>query len=105
MVKLTDGAAKALHGMGGKLVLELERGGCAEYKYKFRLSGSSHVEYEAYDIDFADLGELRVSIPVSDTDKLGGVEIDYVKTIVKRGFVVKSNPYAEEKCGCGISFR
>ena len=75
-------------------------GGCSGYSYA---------------LDFLDLGEededdlvmnlegLNVYIDPHSAQLLTGVEIDYVSTLSRKGFVF-NNPNATTTCGCGASF-
>jgi len=77
----------------------LEKGGCAEYKYKF-----SFIKPEGECETFVTDG-IRVIIPVRDIDKLSQIEIDHESNLLGEKFVISHNPYVTEKCGCGISIR
>ena len=99
MINLSSAAHDQILKIGGHLYLSLENGGCAEYKYKF-----STVKSEFELIEYT-IREVKVLIPLLQKEQLESVSIDYEVSLMRRAFVVKTNSYVSEKCGCGISFR
>ena len=98
-MRITEAACRKLEKLGCHLYLSLELGGCEEYKYKFSLTPFD-LEPKEYVFDL-----VRVFIPASQVQKLGGIELDFESNLVRSGFTIKENPSIKEKCRCGISFR
>ena len=73
-------------------------GGCSGYSYALDFSEESDEGDISLDFD-----GLLVHIDPHSAQILNGVEIDYVETLQKRGFVF-NNPNAKTTCGCGSSF-
>jgi len=104
-ITLTDKAVSAV-----KLAIEEEGlaetalrvavvgGGCSGYSYALDFADESDEDDLAMDFD-----GLPVWIDPHSAQLLQGVEIDYIETLQKKGFVF-NNPNAKTTCGCGSSF-
>lgn len=106
-IKLTEAAATqikvllteaSLPEATAGLRLGVTGGGCAGYSYTFDLGK----EPAHFDSVFEQFG-ARVFCDKKSYLFLNGTEIDYQKTTMSQGFVVK-NPNSKGSCGCGSSF-
>ncbi len=98
-MKLLDLAYIQLKNKNKNLYVFLEKGGCAEFQYKFSFEVPEHnVVKFCFDDIFVVIDEIN-------TDKLSGIEIDYKSTLMYKCFYIKHNPYEAENCKCGISFK
>ena len=99
MISITNKAADKLRSLDRSAIrIFLQKGGCATYKYGFSL-----------DMDTPDLiktshNGIDIMVSEEDLDKLSEVEIDHESNLMGEKFVIGFNPYATEKCRCGISF-
>ena len=74
-------------------------GGCSGYSYALDFLEEDPDE-EDLELDFSG---LAVVMDPHSAQLLNGVEIDYIETLQKKGFVF-NNPNATRTCGCGSSF-
>ncbi len=82
----------------GALKIAVAGGGCAGYEYAMALAH----EPEPTDIITSSEG-VEVYIDGHSAHLIAGAEIDFVDSMVGRGFSVR-NPNAQTTCGCGSSF-
>ena len=94
-------AEQAAGGVGEKLHLRLRvvGGGCSGFQHKLDLDPTVN---EKLDETF-ELNGVPVVIDKRSLLYLGGVTVDFVDDLNKRGFSI-SNPTAKSTCGCGSSF-
>lgn len=69
--------------------------GCSGFTYNFEID----TEKEPEDVEFG-----KLVIDSGSLDLIDGSTIDYADEMVKKMFIVKSNPQASLTCGCGVSF-
>lgn len=82
------------------LRIQVEPGsGCGGFTYKFEITQQVLDD----DLVFQD-GKSKVVIDSESARLMDGAEVDYMRSMIKRAFVVKNNPLAEMTCGCGSSF-
>ncbi len=74
-------------------------GGCSGYSYALDFLDE---EPDEEDMELKFEG-LSVVMDPHSAELLNGVEIDYIETLQKKGFVF-NNPNATRTCGCGSSF-
>ena len=105
-IKLTAKAVSAVklaieeEGLGenSSLRVAVVGGGCSGYSYA--LDFAEEADDEDMTLDFSG---LKVVLDPHSAELLSGVEIDYVESLQKKGFVF-NNPKATRTCGCGSSF-
>lgn len=73
-------------------------GGCSGFQYGLNIEDEAQEDDDVFDLD-----GVRVFVDPFSGQYLGGVEIDYVTTMMGSGFTFK-NPNATGGCGCGSSF-
>lgn len=99
-MKITDVAYSQLKNKNKEFIyIYLEKGGCAELKYKFSFSPPQN------NIIKFQFNDILVIIDDFNSEKLSYIEIDYKSTIMKKCFYIAYNPYEDESCKCGISFK
>ena len=105
MINVTDSAVEKIKAMleaQGQpehgLRVAVVGGGCSGYSYALDFADESDEDDLAMDFD-----GLPVWIDPHSAQLLQGVEIDYIETLQKKGFVF-NNPNAKTTCGCGSSF-
>ena len=82
------------------LRIQVEPGsGCGGFTYKFEITQQVLED----DLVLND-GKSKVVIDPESARLMDGAEVDYMRSMIKRAFVVKNNPLAEMTCGCGSSF-
>lgn len=94
-------AEQAAGGVAEKLYLRLRvvGGGCSGFQHKLDLDPTVN---EKLDETF-EMNGVPVVIDKRSLLYLGGVTVDFVDDLNKRGFSI-SNPTAKSTCGCGSSF-
>jgi iron-sulfur cluster assembly accessory protein len=94
-------AEQAAGGVAEKLHLRLRvvGGGCSGFQHKLDLDPTVN---EKLDETF-EMNGVPVVIDKRSLLYLGGVTVDFVDDLNKRGFSI-SNPTAKSTCGCGSSF-
>jgi iron-sulfur cluster assembly protein len=94
-------AEQAAGGVAEKLYLRLRvvGGGCSGFQHKLDLDPTVN---EKLDETF-EMNGVPVVIDKRSLLYLGGVTVDFVDDLNKRGFSI-SNPSAKSTCGCGSSF-
>ena len=104
-VSLTDRAARTFASMladkgesYGALKVAVTGGGCAGYQYAMAIAHAP----EPTDIVVESRG-VDVFIDGSTAHMMAGAEIDFIDSMMGRGFTVR-NPNAKDTCGCGSSF-
>jgi iron-sulfur cluster assembly accessory protein len=104
-ITLTDKAVEAVklaiteEGLDGSgLRVAVVGGGCSGYSYALDFSD----EFDEDDMTL-DFNGLPVYLDPHSAQLLTGVEIDYIETLQRKGFVF-NNPNATTTCGCGSSF-
>jgi iron-sulfur cluster assembly accessory protein len=75
-------------------------GGCSGYSYA--LNFEKEEEFDEDD-DILDFDGITVRIDPHSANMLQSTIIDYVETMMNKGFVF-NNPKAKTTCGCGSSF-
>ena len=105
MITLTPSAITAAKAVlsaaptpGEGLRIAVEAGGCSGFYYKMDIEqaareGDAVVEADGIKFFIDDLSQ----------DHLRGMNVDYVSSLEKSGFVFE-NPNAQSQCGCGKSF-
>ncbi|PXF20662.1 MAG: iron-sulfur cluster assembly accessory protein [Methanobacteriota archaeon] len=106
MLTITDAAAERLRAVlaeeaGEDLVLIITTlsGGCSGHLYDMQVaerpddSGFQHLDVDG----------IGVSVHNRDSERLNGIQVDYVDTLMGGGFKIE-NPNADRGCGCGKSF-
>lgn len=73
-------------------------GGCSGFSYDLAFDDQSQGTDQVFDIN-----GVRVMIDERSYQHLDGTELDFVDTMLGRGFTF-SNPNAKSSCGCGSSF-
>ena len=94
-------AEQAAGGVAEKLHLRLRvvGGGCSGFQHKLDLDPTVN---EKLDETF-EMNGVPVVIDKRSLLYLGGVTVDFVDDLNKRGFSI-TNPSAKSTCGCGSSF-
>jgi len=94
-------AEQAAGGVAEKLYLRLRvvGGGCSGFQHKLDLDPTVN---EKLDETF-EMNGVPVVIDKRSLLYLGGVTVDFIDDLNKRGFSI-SNPSAKSTCGCGSSF-
>ena len=94
-------AEQAAGGVAEKLYLRLRvvGGGCSGFQHKLDLDPTVN---EKLDETF-EIHGVPVVIDKRSLLYLGGVTVDFVDDLNKRGFSI-TNPTAKSTCGCGSSF-
>ena len=94
-------AEQAAGGVAEKLYLRLRvvGGGCSGFQHKLDLDPTVN---EKLDETF-EMNGVPVVIDKRSLLYLGGVTVDFVDDLNKRGFSI-TNPTAKSTCGCGSSF-
>jgi iron-sulfur cluster insertion protein len=94
-------AEQAAGGVAEKLHLRLRvvGGGCSGFQHKLDLDPTVN---EKLDETF-EMNGVPVVIDKRSLLYLGGVTVDFVDDLNKRGFSI-TNPTAKSTCGCGSSF-
>jgi len=98
--KAVDAAREALEEGEDGIRVGVVGGGCSGYSYA--LDFAKETEIDDDDI-FIQLDGLKVWIDQHSASLLMGTVIDYVETMMSKGFVF-NNPNAKTTCGCGSSF-
>ena len=75
-------------------------GGCSGYSYALNFETKSQFDEDDAILNFDD---ITVRIDPHSANMLQDTVIDYVVTVMNRGFVF-NNPKAKTTCGCGSSF-
>jgi len=104
-ITLTSKAVEAVklalteEGLGGSgLRVAVVGGGCSGYSYALDFAEESDEEDMTLDFE-----GLPVFVDPHSAQLLTGVEIDYIESLQRKGFVF-NNPNATTTCGCGSSF-
>ncbi len=104
-ITLTEKAVEAVklaiteEGLGESgLRVAVVGGGCSGYSYA--LDFAEECDEDDMTLDF---NGLPVFLDPHSAQLLTGVEIDYIETLQRKGFVF-NNPNATTTCGCGSSF-
>ena len=104
-ITLTEKAVEAVklaineEGLDGSgLRVAVVGGGCSGYSYALDFAEES--DEDDMTLDF---NGLPVFLDPHSAQLLTGVEIDYIETLQRKGFVF-NNPNATTTCGCGSSF-
>jgi iron-sulfur cluster assembly accessory protein len=105
MFNVTETAAKEIQNLLSKyenpqlgLRVKVVAGGCSGYSYDLAFDD----QVQATDKVF-ETGGIKVFIDERSFPILDGTELDFVDTMLGRGFTF-SNPNAKSSCGCGSSF-
>jgi iron-sulfur cluster assembly protein len=85
-------------GTQGGLRVRVVPGGCSGFQYAMNIE-----EAPAANDEVIESGGLRVFVDMFSAQYLGGVQIDYVNSVMGSGFTF-TNPNATGGCGCGSSF-
>lgn len=83
-----------------KLRLEVDSGGCSGFQYKF----SFDYKQPQKDDNVFETNGAKVVVDSTSLPLVKGCTIDFIDTMIKRGFSVKSNPNSDKNCSCGTSF-
>lgn len=102
-VKMTSACASQIRNICKEnefLRLMVEGGsGCGGFTYKFEISSKVLENDEVIEENGAKLVIDKDSISIID-----GSVIEFNTELIRRAFIVKENPNAEQTCGCGSSF-
>jgi iron-sulfur cluster assembly accessory protein len=105
MFTVTEGAAKEIQTLinsynNPQLALRVRvlAGGCSGYSYDLAFDD----QVQENDMIFETNG-VKVMIDDRSFKVLDGTQLDYVDTMLGRGFTF-NNPNAKSSCGCGSSF-
>jgi iron-sulfur cluster assembly accessory protein len=105
MLTVTETAAKEIHALMSQydkpelaLRVRVVAGGCSGFSYDLAFDD----EVRANDKVFESNG-IKVVIDDRSLPHLDGTQLDFVDTMLGRGFTF-SNPNAKSTCGCGSSF-
>jgi iron-sulfur cluster assembly accessory protein len=105
MFTVTEGAAKEIQTLiaqynNPQLALRVKvlAGGCSGYSYDLAFDD----QVQSNDLVFESNG-VKVMIDDRSFKVLDGTQLDYVDTMLGRGFTF-NNPNAKSTCGCGSSF-
>ena len=105
MFTVTEMAAKEIQTLinqynnpGLGLRVKVLAGGCSGYSYDLAFDD----QVQENDMIFESYG-VKVLIDDRSFKVLDGTQLDYVDTMLGRGFTF-SNPNAKSTCGCGTSF-
>ncbi|MCI0414815.1 iron-sulfur cluster insertion protein ErpA [bacterium] len=105
MFMVTEGAAKEIQTLINQynnpqlgLRVKVLAGGCSGYSYDLAFDD----QVQPNDMVFEHHG-VKVMIDDRSFKVLDGTQLDYVDTMLGRGFTF-SNPNAKSTCGCGSSF-
>jgi len=82
----------------------VDAGGCSGFQYAFEISTRTEEPLEKDDVVFSGRDGASVVVDETSLDFIQGSTIDYVREMIRSGFVVKDNPFSESACGCGSSF-
>ena len=106
MLTVTESAAKKVQDLRLEedkpewgLRLRVVGGGCSGFSYEL---GWEEVEQQGDQV--VESSGVKVYVDPMSVQYIGGVEIDYVDSMVGSGFSIK-NPNAKGTCGCGHSFQ
>ncbi|UXI17505.1 hypothetical protein NH340_JMT03448 [Sarcoptes scabiei] len=81
------------------LRVEVRGGGCSGFEYNFSVNKKTDINKEE-DLIF----EKRVVIDSESLQYLHGSKVDFEDELIRSGFCIKDNPYADQNCSCGVSF-
>jgi iron-sulfur cluster assembly accessory protein len=105
MFNVTDTAAKEIQNLMSKyenpqlgLRVKVVAGGCSGYSYDLAFDDQVQPTDKVFEA-----GGIKVYIDERSYPILDGTELDFVDTMLGRGFTF-SNPNAKSSCGCGSSF-
>ncbi len=105
MFTVTETAAKEIQNLMAQynnpqlgLRVRVVAGGCSGFSYDLAFDDQSQGTDQVFDIN-----GVRVMIDERSYQHLDGTELDFVDTMLGRGFTF-SNPNAKSSCGCGSSF-
>lgn len=101
---ITDSAASRLKEICSPaeyLRVSVGGGGCSGYSYEFDLSDEP-IDPDM-DLVFTKDGS-RVVTDKESIELMDGSTIDFKQELIKKSFVVSSNPLSESGCSCGASF-
>jgi len=105
MFTVTEVAAKEIQGLMSQynnpqlgLRVRVVAGGCSGFSYDLAFDDQT----TANDAVFESNG-VKIFIDNRSLQHLDGTQLDYVDTMLGRGFTF-SNPNAKSSCGCGSSF-
>jgi iron-sulfur cluster assembly accessory protein len=105
MFSVTETAAKEIQSLMGQynnpqlgLRIKVVAGGCSGFSYDLAFDD----QVDSNDKTFESNG-VRVIIDSRSLPHLDGTQLDFVDTMLGRGFTF-NNPNAKSSCGCGSSF-
>lgn len=105
MFNVTEVAAKEIQHLIGqyanpelKLRIKVVAGGCSGFSYDLAFDDQIQSNDKVFDSN-----GVKVIIDERSYSHLDGTELDFVDTMLGRGFTF-SNPNAKSSCGCGSSF-
>jgi iron-sulfur cluster assembly accessory protein len=105
MFNVTEGAAKEIQHLMTQynnpslaLRVKVVAGGCSGFSYDLAFDDQIQSNDKVFDAH-----GVKVIIDDRSYPHLDGTELDFVDTMLGRGFTF-SNPNAKSSCGCGSSF-
>ena len=98
--KAIEAVKAALEPGDGALRVAIVGGGCSGYSYALNFEKEEDFDEDDAILDF---DGITVRIDPHSASMLQSTIIDYVETMMSKGFVF-NNPKAKTTCGCGSSF-
>jgi iron-sulfur cluster assembly accessory protein len=105
MFNVTEGAAKEIQHLISQynnpelgLRVKVVAGGCSGFSYDLAFDDQIQSNDKVFDSN-----GIKVIIDDRSYPHLDGTELDFVDTMLGRGFTF-TNPNAKSSCGCGSSF-